>query len=69
MNIATSNALMLTPNEAATYLNVTKNTLATMRYRRQGPDFIRLGKGTIRYTKKALDDWIEASTVHTGGTE
>ncbi|MGO4958636.1 helix-turn-helix domain-containing protein [Bifidobacterium pseudolongum] len=60
-------ALMLTTTEAAAYLNVTKNSLAVMRYRKKGPDFVQIGKGTIRYPKKALDKWIENSTVHTTG--
>ena len=60
-NIINSDPL-LTPEEAAQYLNRDKRTLANDRCKGEGPDFIKLGR-LIRYSKSSLDKHISDSTV------
>lgn len=50
---------LLTPTDAATYLNVTKSALATWRARRMGPPFIRLTERVVRYDRNDLDRWVD----------
>ncbi|QSM94348.1 helix-turn-helix domain-containing protein [Mycobacteroides abscessus subsp. abscessus] len=54
----------LTPEEAATYLKVTEQKLADLRYLREGPRFRKIGR-LIRYTFADLDSWLDAGTVET----
>lgn len=50
----------LKPCEAADYLRSSTSTLAKARMRKQGPEFLRLGRG-IRYRQSDLDAWMSAS--------
>ena len=54
---------LLTTSEAASYLRMTTPALAQLRYRRVGPDFIRLGKRSIRYRLGDLEEWISRGVV------
>ncbi|AMT69065.1 MULTISPECIES: helix-turn-helix domain-containing protein [Mycobacteroides] len=54
----------LTPEEAATYLKVTPQKLADLRYLREGPTFRKVGR-LIRYTHEDLDAWLDQGTVQT----
>lgn len=51
---------LLTPNEVADALGVTVGTLNNLRYRGEGPDFIKLGHRTIRYRQEDIEAWIES---------
>ncbi len=55
---------LLSPKEAAAYLKVSTNTLATWRHLAQGPKFIRTGR-SIKYAQKNLDDYVRKNTVKT----
>ena len=52
-------------NEAEYYINnvkglqITANTLRTLITRGGGPKFVKWGR-SVRYTKQALDEWIES---------
>jgi predicted DNA-binding transcriptional regulator AlpA len=50
----------LKPCEAAEYLRSSTSTLAKARMRKQGPDFLRLGRA-VRYRQSDLDAWMSAS--------
>lgn len=54
----------LTPEEAATYLKVTEQKLADLRYLKEGPRFRKVGR-LIRYSHADLDSWLDAGTVET----
>jgi len=59
-------APLLTPVEAATYLN---RPVETLHYWRncsppRGPRFIRQ-EGQVRYRPEAIEAWLEANTVET----
>ncbi|WP_402373637.1 helix-turn-helix domain-containing protein [Isoptericola rhizosphaerae] len=60
-------AALLTPAEAAEYLNVSVRTLASWRLtREEGPEYIRLGTGRrarVRYSPDALAAYTGAGTV------
>lgn len=45
---------------AAEYLSLAAGTLENWRYKRQGPKWVRLPGGAIRYDKADLDAWIDA---------
>ena len=47
---------LLTPAQAAEYLQVKESTLADWRYRRIGPAFVRAGG--VRYEASELQRWI-----------
>jgi excisionase family DNA binding protein len=50
----------LKPREAADYLRSSTSTLAKARMRKQGPEFVRIGRA-IRYRQSDLDAWMSAS--------
>jgi len=54
----------LTPQQAADYLGLSPYSLASMRYRKRGPKYLKLG-GRIRYFKKFLDEFIEKCIIST----
>ena len=58
------NGELLTPREAADYLKVPLRTLDAWRYRRQGPNFMKIGR-RVRYTRAQLDEFCEQSQIHT----
>ncbi len=51
---------LLTPAEAAAFLNVTKSALATWRARGLGPPFVRLTERVVRYDERDLLAWLES---------
>lgn len=53
---------LLNPKDAAAYLQISTNTLATWRHERRGPSFIRTGR-VIRYSRKDLDDYLRRRRV------
>jgi excisionase family DNA binding protein len=52
----------LKPREAAEYLSSSVSTLAKRRMKRQGPNFVRLGRA-IRYRQSDLDAWMMSSSA------
>lgn len=53
--------LIYKPEDLAEYLGVTVGALAQMRYRGNGPKFVKLGK-SIRYSDAAIQEWLEQNT-------
>jgi DNA-binding transcriptional MerR regulator len=49
---------LLTPQQAADYLNISLRTLASWRQRGIGPPSIKLPSGARRYRRGDLDRWI-----------
>lgn len=71
MNESTKTNDLLTVEEAAGVLGVTVQTLAVWRStKRWGLPYVKVGR-LVRYSRKAIDRWIEARTVvafvETGG--
>lgn len=67
---ATKMEALLTPNEAANILRLSKSYLAKLRCSGSGPRFTRLGAKHIRYPESAILAWIDenlrGSTSDTG---
>jgi predicted DNA-binding transcriptional regulator AlpA len=65
------NAKLLDPPAVADLLGVKRATLATWRWRGDGPPFVRVGS-RVRYSPADLDDWLAArrrcSTSDDGST-
>lgn len=57
---------LYTPGEAAGYLKLTESMLAHWRQKGMGPDFIRIGYHTVRYTQSALEAFVSERHVVTG---
>ncbi len=53
--------------EAAHMLLMSPKTLANKRSRREGPPYVRLSGGAIRYSRAAVLAWIRANTVTPDG--
>lgn len=53
---------MATPEEVAEALHTTTASLAQMRYRGEGPKFIRVGRRRILYRWRDIDEWLTDST-------
>ena len=54
---------MLTREQAAEYLAVSEATLARWACERQGPPFVKIGRGNnaaVRYPSDLLDEYLEA---------
>ena len=52
---------LFTPEAAAEYLSVTKQSLAQWRHMSVGPVFRKLGAKTVRYRVEELDAWVDAA--------
>jgi predicted DNA-binding transcriptional regulator AlpA len=50
---------LLTPKEAAAWLNVSLSFLAKARKRGDGPPFIPIGRG-IRYSRSSVIEWARS---------
>jgi len=50
---------LLTPKQAAAYLNLAVSSLAKWRVDGVGPRFIKMGSA-VRYRRTDLDDWVHA---------
>ena len=51
---------LLTPDEAAAYLKLSKSWLAKARLNGNGPAYHKLG-GSVRYSLTALQQWIKSN--------
>jgi len=51
---------VLTPRDAAQYVQLTENWLAKLRCRGGGPRYTTLGK-RVRYPVQSLDEWIASN--------
>lgn len=53
---------VLTPHQAADVLNVTTKTLARMRQRGEGPQFVKISRNKVGYAYASIQDWIKSRT-------
>lgn len=58
---------LMRDHEAAAILLMSAKTLANQRSRGEGPPYVRLPNGSIRYSRKAVLAYIEQSAVTPGG--
>ena len=56
-----------TPDDAATYLSLTKRGLEDMRRQSTGPRFHRAGTRVVRYHRADLDQWLLTDGGEGGG--
>lgn len=59
---------MLTTQEAADVLNVSKNFLEQARGNGSGPPFVKISPGAVRYMRAHLEAWVD-ERVHTVSSE
>lgn len=51
---------LMTCDEAADYLRVSKGTLASARYAGVGgPPYVRVGAKAVRYDRARIDEWLK----------
>lgn len=55
-----------TSTELAKVLRVSPATLARWRKRDEGPPFIQMAGGTVRYTRHGVSDWVRTRMVAAG---
>ena len=55
---ATTLPTLLTSIEVADILRISDNRLRAMRMRGEGPSFLKLPSGAVRYTVEAVEKWI-----------
>ncbi|MGO2937974.1 MAG: helix-turn-helix transcriptional regulator [Glutamicibacter arilaitensis] len=53
---------LLTPAQLAERFGMTKEALAQMRYRGNGPRFIKLGGRQVRYSEADVQAWLDQQT-------
>jgi hypothetical protein len=58
---------LMTEAELADELKISGKTLANQRSRRVGPPYLKLSGGIVRYSRKAVQEWLDANTVNHGG--
>lgn len=56
----------LNPEQAGEYLHMTVGHLAQLRYRGEGPRYLKPTAKTVLYRRGDLDGWLNASTVEPG---
>jgi predicted DNA-binding transcriptional regulator AlpA len=54
--------ILLTVEEAATRLKISKHTLNRWRVTGEGPPFVKYGPRLVRYIDRVLDDWAAKRT-------
>jgi excisionase family DNA binding protein len=54
--------MLLTVEEAATRLKISKHTLNRWRVTGEGPPFVKYGPRLVRYLDRMLDDWAAKRT-------
>jgi predicted DNA-binding transcriptional regulator AlpA len=59
------NKSLLTPEETATFLSVSPETLAQWRSQQRGPHFIKLEGRLVRYRLSDLESYLEGQSVTT----
>ncbi len=59
----TALAELATPDEVARVLRTTPASLAQMRYRGDGPQFVRVGRRKVLYRWSDIENWL-AQSVH-----
>jgi excisionase family DNA binding protein len=57
--VPASSTSMLTPDDVAELLQVSRFTLENWRFEGTGPDWFRIGR-RIRYRKSDLDAWVDS---------
>ena len=57
-----SSEILLTVEDAAARLKISKHTLNRWRVTGEGPPFIKYGPRLIRYQEAALDEWAAERT-------
>nr|WP_239115441.1 helix-turn-helix domain-containing protein [Streptomyces sp. SID8499] len=59
----------MTPRQVYAEYGFSIGTLANWRWAGIGPDFIKTPgrSGRIKYKRSAIDAWIDANTIRTGG--
>lgn len=53
---------LLTPAQLGARFGMTTGALAQMRYKGNGPKFIKLGGRQIRYSEECIQEWLAAQT-------
>lgn len=53
---------LLTPAQLGEHLGLTVGALAQMRYRGNGPKFIKLGGKQVRYRESDVQAWLDQQT-------
>lgn len=56
----------LNPEQAGEFLHLTVGHLAQLRYRGQGPTYLKPTPKVILYRRSDLDTWLDASSVEPG---
>jgi len=56
---------LMTTDEVAAYLNLNSSYLAKLRKAGEGPDYVRLTAGSIRYRKEDVDNFVRQSRIGT----
>lgn len=57
---------LMTEIEAAPEIGLKPKTLANLRSRGEGPPYIRVSRGAVRYSRVALKAWLQERTVVPG---
>jgi len=60
---AVASDVLLTPEKAADFLGVSKETLAQWRSERRGPRYIKLEKRLVRYLPSDLHNYLSAHSI------
>lgn len=61
---------LLSPKQVRAEYGFSEQALAKWRWTDTGPAYIKLSEGRggrIRYKRSAIESWLNARTVHTGG--
>ncbi len=62
---------LLSPRDVHTEYGFSPQTLANWRWTGRGPDYIKTSSGRggrIKYRRSAIERWLQAQTVRTGGS-
>ncbi|MEO0464939.1 MAG: helix-turn-helix domain-containing protein [Pseudomonadota bacterium] len=58
----TNDKRLISTDEAAALLGLSPRTLEALRFRREGPPYVKLGRA-VRYDLGELEDWIASNRV------
>jgi len=63
------NQHLLNENQAAEFLGYSVKTLQSFRWRKVGPQYLKLNGGGVRYRPEDLDEFVNSSIVETRSSD
>lgn len=55
--------VVLTDVQVEEMFGISRHTLRNLRFKRQGPNYLKLGTKAVRYKPQDIEDWLESHRI------